>query len=116
MTFRCKNVPKPLPVFAGLTIGDTRIEKVQATAQIGVGAKMDDFVFDLQYPVVSFDLSTTLRGELITRKSNTNRLTDEMKEMLRNVGRNQKIYIENIKAKAPDGSINPIGNLAFTVY
>lgn len=116
MTFRCKNVPKPQPVYAGLSIGDTRIEKSAATAQVGVGARMDDFVFDLQYPVVSFDLSTTLRGEIITRKSNTNRLTDEMKQMLQNVGRNQKIYIENIKAKAPDGSINPIGNLAFTVY
>jgi gliding motility-associated protein GldM len=116
MTFRCKNVPKPLPVFAGLSIGDTRVEKVKATAQVGVGAKMDDFVFDLQYPVVSFDLTTILRGEAITRKSNTNRLTDEMKQMLNNVQRNQKIYIENIKAKAPDGSINPIGNLAFTVY
>lgn len=116
MTFRCKNVPKPIPVFAGLTIGDTRIEKSKATAQIGVGAKMDDFVFDLQYPVVSFDVSTTLRGEMITQSSNSNRLTDKQKEMLRNVTRNQKIYIENIKAKAPDGTINPIGNLAFTVY
>jgi gliding motility-associated protein GldM len=116
MTFRCKNVPKPQPVFAGLSIGDTRIERSKATAQVGVGARMDDFVFDLQYPVVSFDITTILRGEAITRKSNSNRLTDEMKQMLNNVQRNQKFYIENIKAKAPDGSINPIGNLAFTVY
>lgn len=116
MTFRCKNVPKPLPVFAGLSIGDTRIEKSKATAQLGVGAKMDDFVFDLDYPVVSFDLTTIIRGEAITRKSNTNRLTEEMKQMLQNVARNQKILIENVKAKAPDGTVNPIGNLSFTVY
>lgn len=116
MTFRCKSVPKPLPVFAGLSIGDTRIEKSQATAQLGVGAKMDDFVFDLDYPVVSFELTTFMRGEEITKKSATNRLTGEMKEMLQNVARNQKIIISNIKAKAPDGTINPIGNLTYTVY
>lgn len=116
MNFRCKNVPKPTPTFAGLSIGDTRIEKAKAVAQIGVGAKMEDFVFDLKYPVVSFDLTTIMRGEAITRKSNSNRLTDEQKQMLQNVARNQKILIENIKAQAPDGSINPIGNLSFTVY
>lgn len=114
--FRCKNVPKPVPVFAGKSIGDTRVELAKARAQIGVGAKMDDFVFDLDYPVVSFELTTITRGEAITRKSNSNRLTPEMKEMLNNVKRNQKILIENVKAKAPDGTINPIGNLSFTVY
>lgn len=116
MTFRCKNVPKPLPVFGGQTIGDTRIELASARAQLGVGAKMDDFVFDLDYPVVSFEMTTITRGEAITRKSNSNRLTAEMKQMLSNVKRNQKILIENVKAKAPDGSINPIGNLSFTAY
>ncbi len=116
MTFRCRNVPKPVPVFGGLTIGDTRIEKTRATAQIGVGARMDDFVFDLDYPVVSFELTTIIRGEAVTRKSNNNRLTDEMKQMLANTARNQRILIENVMAKAPDGSVNPIGNLSFTVY
>lgn len=116
MTFRCKNVPKPVPVFGGLSIGDSRIEKNLASAQLGVGAKMEDFVFDLDYPVVSFELTTMVRGEAINEKSNSNRLTPKMKEMLSNVGRNQRILIENIKAKAPDGSINPIGNLSFTVY
>lgn len=116
MTFRCKNVPKPVPVFAGLSIGDNRIEKAKATAQIGVGARMEDFVFDLDYPVVSFELTTIIRGEAVTRKSGSNRLTDEMKQMLANVARNQKILIENVKAKAPDGTVNPIGNLSFTVY
>lgn len=116
MTFRCKNVPKPVPVFGGQSIGDTRIELSSARAQLGVAARMDDFVFDLDYPVVSFDLVTITRGEAIKRSSNSNRLTPEMKEMLGQVKRNQRIMIENIKAKAPDGSINPIGNLSFTAY
>jgi gliding motility-associated protein GldM len=116
MSFRCKNVPKPLPTFAGLSIGDTKIQKTQASAQLGVGAKMDDFVFDLQYPVVSFEMTTIIKGEAVTRKANTNKLTPEMTQMLQNIQKNQKILIENIRAKAPDGSVNPIGNLSFTVY
>jgi len=116
MKFRCKNVPKPVPTFAGLSIGDTKIQKSQAVAQIGVGAKMEDFVFDLQYPVVSFEMTTIIKGEAVTRKSGTNKMTPEMTQMLQNIQKNQKILIENIRAKAPDGTINPIGNLSFTVY
>ena len=42
-------------------------------------------------------------------------LSSDMKEMIAKAKPGQKVYIEGIKAKGPDGTIRSLGSLAFKV-
>lgn len=113
--FRVKVVPDPKPEFAGLGPGDDKIQKDKATAQAGVLAKMENFDFDLRFDVTAFELTVMISGIPITKSTNSNRLTEEMREMLKKAKKGQKIYIEGIKAKGPDGRTRQLGTMAFKV-
>ena len=110
-TFRVKNVPDPKAKFAGKTAVDNTVGRAELKAALGVIADLEDFEFDLKFPVTSFDLAVITGGEVKTLSSNNNRLTPQMQELLDNVRRNQVILVENIKAKAPDGTIRKLGGI-----
>jgi hypothetical protein len=113
--FRVKRVPDPKPEFGGLGPGDDKIQKAKAMAQAGVIAKMENFDFDLKFTVTSFDLTVMISGVPISKTSKSNKLTGDMKEMLKKAKTGQKIYIEGIKAKGPDGTTRKLGTLTFKV-
>jgi gliding motility-associated protein GldM len=113
--FRVKSVPNPTPYFAGKSLGDEKVKKAELTAAQGVIAKMEDFEFDLKFTVTRFKLTMIIGGTPIEKISKNNRVTSDMKEMLKKAKRGQKIYIENIKAKGPDGTIRNLGALSFKV-
>lgn len=113
--FRVKRVPDPVPEFGGKGPGDDRIKKAKAMAQAGVIAKMKNFDFDLKFRVTSFSLTVMISGVPITKAARGNKLTADMKNMLKKAKKGQKIYIEQIKAKGPDGTTRPLGTLSFKV-
>ena len=113
--FRVKSVPNPTPYFAGKSLGDDKVKKAELTAAQGVIAKMEDFEFDLKFTVTKFKLTMIIGGTPIEKISKGNRITSDMKEMLKKAKRGQKVYIENIKAKGPDGTIRNLGSLSFKV-
>ncbi len=113
--FRLKSVPDPVAKFAGKTPVDGTVKKNQLTAAIGVIADLEDFVFDLKYPVASFDLTVIMGGNVKTLKSNSNRLTADQKDLLKQVRKNHTVIVENIKASAPDGSIRKLGSINLRV-
>ncbi|MFZ4401190.1 MAG: gliding motility protein GldM [Bacteroidales bacterium] len=101
--FRIKTVPTPVPSIGGIT--DGFIDKGKMGIAGGIIAKLIDFEFDLNMPVVSFSMSTASKtGDLITKNSNSNKFTAEMSNLISNAKRNQKFYFENIMAKAPEGN------------
>ena len=108
--FRLKYVPDPVANFAGKSPSDNTAKKSDLTAALGVIADLKDFVYDLTYPVTAFDITVIMGGDIKTLHSTSNRLTDDQKELLRQVRRNQMVIIENIRAKAPDGSVRKLGN------
>lgn len=114
-TFRLKSVPDPVAKFAGKTAVDNTVQKNQLTAALGVIAELKDFVFDLNYPIRSFDLTVVMGGDVKTLSSNSNRLTPQQKELLQQVRRNQVVIVENIKATAPDGTIRKLGSINLRV-
>ncbi len=114
-TFRLKNVPDPVAKFAGQTAVDNTVQKTQLTASLGVIAELKDFVFDLSYPIRSFDITVIMGGDVKTLESNSNRLTPQQKELLQQVRRNQVVIVENIKATAPDGTIRKLGSINLRV-
>lgn len=113
--FRVKSVPDPKPFFAGKGQADDKVKKNQLTAAQGVAARMENFDFDLKFTVTSFKLTMIVGGTPIEKTSKSNRVTGEMKTMLKKAKPGQKVYIENIKAKGPDGTVRKLGSLSFKV-
>jgi gliding motility-associated protein GldM len=113
--FRLKSVPDPVAKFAGKTSVDNAVKKSDLTASLGVIAELKDFVFDLNYPIRSFDITVVMGGDVKTLSSTSNRLTSQQKELLREVRRNQVVIVENIKATAPDGTIRKLGSINLRV-
>ena len=114
-TFRIKSVPDPVPQFAGKGAGDAVVKKAELTAAQGVIAKMKDFEFDLKFTVTQFKMGMVIGGQYVEQTSKSNRVTAEMKTMMKKAKRGQKVFIEGIKAKGPDGKVRNLGSLAFKV-
>lgn len=112
--FRVKNVPDPKPKFAGI-IGGGNVKPKDMNAAAGVIAEMENFEFDLKFNIISFTISATVRGNVVDQVSNSARLTAEQKTVLGALKPGQKFYIENIKAKGPDGTVRTLGSMAFRV-
>lgn len=113
--FRLKNVPDPVANFAGKNPSDNTVKKSELTAALGVIADLKDFVYDLNYPVTSFDITVIMGGDTKTLHSSSNRLTGDQQELLRQVRKNQTVIVENIRAKAPDGSVRKLGTISLRV-
>ena len=114
--FRVKNVPPPQPYFGGKTISDATIKKTAATAAQGVSARLDNFEFEgVRFTVTQFKLVMIVNGTPIERLVRGNRLGSDDKVMIRKARIGSKIWIENIKAKGPDGKVRSLGSLAFKV-
>ncbi len=113
--FRLKNVPDPVAKFAGKGPSDNTVKTADLTAALGVIADLEDFVFDLSFPVRSFDIVVIMGGDVKRLESTTNRLTKDQQDLLKQVRRNQTVIIENIRATAPDGSIRKLGTISLRV-
>lgn len=111
--FRCKNVPNPVAEFAGEKGG--KVKKNKLTAAQGVAAKMENFEFDLRFEVVSFVMSATINGKVVEQLGKGYRVTSDMKALMGALAPGQKLYIEKIKAKGPDGTVRDLGTIAITV-
>lgn len=109
--FRVKRVPDPVAMIAGKKGGV--IGKSVLMAQQGVMAVLENFDFDLTFTVVRFTVSATIKGYAEEATSNSNRFTQQQKNIIRQVAQGQKVYIENIKARGPDGTTRSLPAMSF---
>ncbi len=100
--FRVKRIPDPAASFCNV-IGDGSADKNALLATGGCFAKLDNFAFDLQFPVTSWVLSMNLNGLWLEEKSNGPALTPAMRSMLEKAKKGSKVLIEQVHCKAPDG-------------
>lgn len=117
--FRVKRVPDPV-CYVGGKKGDFIISKAELTAIEGVDVKLENFDYDLKFDVVSFDITANTESKdakgqynLASETSNSNRLSDGQKRLIKLVV--DKIYIENVKVKGPDGTIRSISGVTLTI-
>ncbi|HRH70705.1 MAG: gliding motility protein GldM [Flavobacteriales bacterium] len=115
MKFRVKNVPNPRPYFGGKSVDDENIKKAELTAAAGVIAKMIDFEFDLKFEVVEYKVTMIVGGTPLEKMTKGAAVSGDMKEMFAKAKPGQKIYIEQIKARGPDGTVRNLGSLSFKV-
>ncbi len=111
--FRIKRVPDPVPVVAGMNGG--KIRKNVLVAQSAVFAEMKDFDFELEYKVTRFTVSAIKNGYSVDETSKSNVFTEAQKELIKGMSRGQKVSIENIRAKGPDGSTRNLGTITFVL-
>lgn len=109
--FRVKRVPDPVPTVAGERGGG--IKKSILLAQSGVKADLKNFDFDLKFNVVSFTVSATINGFEQSKSTNGARFSHDQHNLMKKVRAGGKVYVENVKAKGPDGKVRDIGAIAF---
>jgi len=102
--FRIKPVPNPRPMLARQTSGSISSVKVQ-NAQAVIASMGQGFAFEgVKYRVSNFRLTyVPRRGNFKEARAQGPRLTDEMKRILSGPKSGDKIIIDDISAKGPDG-------------
>ncbi len=113
--FRIKIVPSPVAKIGGIE-GGVISKDLLATAAAIIPQMPEDFEFELNFEITKFDFVATQRGgDMFTRQGTGNRLTDDMLSFIRNSRRGDKIWLENIYAKGPDGSSRRLGTINLTI-
>jgi len=112
--FRSKLVPDPVASFAGKT-GTDIISAAELQQAQEVTVMFQNFDFDLKFQVVSFSVSMAVNKIEVEEFTNGDKLTENQKKLLTHAEPGTKIYIENVKAKGPDGSIRTIGSVNLKV-
>jgi len=113
MDFRCFLVPNPYAV-VGTHKGGS-IQQNVLLAQTNVYAKLDNFVFDLTFPVTGFNVSTTINGFIEEASTRGSKISPEQKRIIGNLKRGNKVYFEQITCRAPDGSTRDLGTISFRI-
>ena len=114
--FRIKPVPKPTPYFGSKASGTISRGEVGIVNAI-VASMGDGFAFEgVKYVVSHFRLTyVPKRGNFKEATNNGPRLTSEMKNMLSDPKPGDKIIVDNIEAKGPDGVKNLPSTIVLTV-
>jgi len=112
--FRVKNVPDPKPYFGGKT-GSDNIPRKNLLAAAGIIAKMENFEFDLRFEIISYQVSATIRGNVVEQMCKGPALSSNAKKIIAELKSGQKVYLEKVKAKGPDGTIRDLGTIALKV-
>ena len=111
--FRVRTVPDPVATVAGSEGGN--IGRNILLAQTGILAEMKDFDFDLTFTVTSFTVESVQRGFVVDARSNSNRITDEQREIIRQAVRNQRVLFDDIIARSPTGDERRLPPVSFRI-
>lgn len=111
--FRVQNVPSPIATIGGVSDGNIKASVLKA--QRVVLAELEDFLFDIDFQVVGFNLYTTERGFVREARSGSNRISDQQRDILNSVGVGQLVVINNIKVKMPGNEVVTVPSITLRV-
>ena len=110
--FRVKPVPDPIAMVNNQKGGG--ISKNVLMAQSGVAATMPpDFDFDLTFTVTEFTVLSIVQGFVREVKVKGNQFNQDTRNLINNLGKAAPVYIQDIKAVGPDGSVRPLSTINF---
>ena len=105
MKFRVKRIPAPKAMVGNADGGPINKEILVAQGRLRV--VMEGFDFDVRFNVTEFQMTFNTGGDgqaaLVSR---SDRFTPEMLAQIQRLRRGNKVYIEGIRAKGPDGEKN----------
>ena len=113
--FRVEGLPTPIAQVAGKSGGDVGREVL--INQSGVYAIMEDFLFDLEYTITQYTITTTDQGGYLKEvRKDGFRIDDRVRTWLQdNVRRRTKVTFEDLRAVGPDGSVKELNPISFTI-
>ncbi|MGM0532310.1 MAG: gliding motility protein GldM [Bacteroidota bacterium] len=113
--FRVEDLPTPTAQIAQKGGGDIREEVLGA--QSGVFAVMEDFLFDLDYEVTQYTITTTDRGGYVkTLRKEGNQFDQEVRDWFNNnLEQGRKVNFEDLEAVGPDGEVKNLNPITFTI-
>ena len=114
MDFRVKRVPSPTAKIGNSDGGPINKNILLASGAI-IPNMPEDFEFDLNFNIVSFSFSVVRGGDIYAREGRGNILSDEMKSIIRNAKRGERVWIDNIVAKGPDGGNRRLNSINLVV-
>jgi hypothetical protein len=116
MEFRVFNLPTPDARVEGVRGSEGNLTVGKLSALQLVEAVAEDFVFEVEYKVVSFQVAFQGAGNIWSYSaSDSERFTSDQKNIFRQLKSGQRVMIEKIKATGPDGVIRPLNNITITV-
>ena len=114
-SFRVKNIPDPNVYIYGKT-GNIYLQKRELFAAHGILAKIEDFEYEIEFIVKSFELKILKNNEYIILKSNSNRFTDEMISIIKETQKDSVITFQNIITSCTDGTVRQLkDNITVTI-
>ena len=111
--YRLKRVPDPVAKVKNMPGG--KIDKAELAAQVGVGAVLEDFLFDYAFVVQSFTVTATVNQFTENKYSKSYKFTQEQKDLINKVPRNKPVIIEDIVALGDDGEARNLPPIVFTL-
>ena len=116
MDFRVKDLPTPVAKVTGSKGGQANLRVGQLAGLQIIEAEAEDFLFEVEFKVTSFNMGfNDAAGIWVTRKSDGNNFTAEMKNIFRSMRAGQRVSLENIKAIGPDGKVRTLSPIIITV-
>jgi gliding motility-associated protein GldM len=112
--YRVKNVPNPEAFIANTSSGSVSKDLVVASGAI-IPRMPADFEFNLNFVIVSFKFSGNRKGDVFDLPGNNNTLTPQMKDFIRGSRRGDKVILEDIFAKGPDGKTRKLNSIVLTL-
>jgi hypothetical protein len=100
--FRVKKVPSPNAKFAGI-VGDGSAALNELNAAAGVIPDLQDFVFDLKFPILSWKMSGVVNGLFLEETASGPMTSPGMKSLLTKVKKGGRVLIEEVYVQAPEG-------------
>lgn len=112
--FRVKRIPDPRPEVGGKPGG--KMGTGEWKAQGGVIAKLYDFDFDARFDVLGFEMTLSEKGQdLKTCTNGGPSFTGQCAALVSQAKVGSIYYLDNIKAKGPDGSVRTLPTISFQI-
>lgn len=105
--YRIKSVPQPIAMFSGKKNGE-EISKSQLLNGGGLTISLNEFLYDVKYEIVSYDISLNVGGEFRTEENRGESINDSQYALLGKLKNRACVVIENIKVKQVGSNGNTI--------
>jgi gliding motility-associated protein GldM len=116
MKFRVMRVPDPVAEVGGSKGG--RMSAAVFRVQQGVAATLENFYFDTKFVITHFTMGFDGAGftDYLEKQSGSALFTADMKELMQRCRPGTRVFIDEIRAKAPDGTTRNLPGIAFKLY
>ena len=113
-TYRILQIPEPRAEIGGRSGGKIPISHFISHA--GLSANLDDFIFEVEFRVVSFSASIIDSEKIeLTMDIEGNRFTPELSQRLKYMRSGETAKFYKIKAIGPDGAVRDLSPISFTI-